>query len=240
MPRIKAYKSAGTIIPVSDAKLVTAFSCPWTNKIFGTKSSYVKHLRELRTTRMHRRIREMAWNRKLMDLWSQPTFESVINWIEVNPDFMFDNAMKHGWPRRIDEKKRKDFWIKITYLNIEWYDSVSNTHSCPRGGVTNWGGREYWPDKTPKPTGYPGWHGRIEYQLSHDIGFDTASMKSLGIHTGTGGGTSKNVYGFDVKFFDADWAGISEATRNSRVLDVLSDDHRSYRIKYGTPNYFRL
>lgn len=240
MPRIKAYKGNGKVIPVDVAKITTAFQCPWTKQVFGGKREYVKHLANLRNTRIHRRIREMAWERKLEDLWSRPGFEEVVAWIHMNPEFMFDNGMRHGWGHRGVQKHRDDFWVKITYLDLTWSNSVSNTHDCPRGGVTNWGGREFWPDKTPKPRGYPGWHGRIEYQMSHDIGFGSDVMKGLGIHTGTGGGTGNNIYGYDVRFFDSDWPGIAEAARNSRVLDVLSESGLRWdRVKYGKPYYFR-
>jgi hypothetical protein len=76
--------------------------------------------------------------------------------------------------------------------------------------------------------------------MSHDIGFGSNVMKGLGIHTGTGGGTDNNRYGYDVRFFDSDWPGIAEAARNSRVLDVLSENGLRWdRVKYGKPYYFR-
>lgn len=229
MPRIRAYKGTGKIIPVEEAKISTAFRCPWTRKVFGQKRDYVKHLAWLRENRMHRRIRENLRLRKMQDLWNQPTFESIIDWIAVNPEFMFDNGFRSSWTRDGAEKHRDQFWIKITYLDLSWTASASNSHSCPRGGVTNWGNRD------PKiPTGYPGFTGRIEYQMSHDIGFGSDVMRNLGIHTGSGGGSGKNRFGYGVTFFDADWPGLV----NNRVMDLLADrDWRSFR--WGEPDYFR-
>lgn len=242
MPKIKAYKGAGKIIPIDQAKISTAFRCPWTSKVFGAKREYVKHLRDLRTHQIHRRIRDMSKQRKLENLWQQPSFDAIVDWIFINPEFMFDNALENGFfsDRNRLEKHRKDFWLKITYLDLRYNNSVSNTHDCPRDGVTNWGGREFFKDGTPKPRGYPGWHGRIEYQMSHDMGFGSSAMRNLGIHTGTGGGGGGNNYGYDVRFFAADWPVLAEERRNRMVLSVLSDDDNvPDRIKYGEPKYFR-
>ena len=95
-------------------------------------------------------------------------------------------------------------------------------------------------DGTPRPRGYPGWGGRIEYQISHDLGFGSDLMRGIGIHTGTGGGIRDNRYGFDVKFFDSDWPGIASRRLQMKVEAVLSE--RGYgwdQIKYGEPRYFR-
>ena len=229
MPRIKAYKGAGKIIPVDEARITTAFRCPWTKKIYGTKRDYVKHLNLLRMNRMHKRIRDATHQRKKQDLWNQPTFEDIINWIEMNPEFMFDNSVREGWMRDGVEKHRQDFWLKITYLDLRWTSSASNSHSCPRGGTTNWGRRD------PKvPTGYPGFTGNIEYQMSHDIGFGSDAMRGLGINTGSGGGSGNNRFGYSVTFFDADWPGLV----SNRIMDRLADrDWKSF--VFGKPYYFR-
>ena len=228
MPRIKAYKGAGKIIPVEEAKLVTAFRCPWSQKVFSVKRDYIKHLKVLRENYMHARVRAKATERKKQELWNQPTFLDIIKWIEMNPEFMFDNALRVGWARDGAEKKRDQFWMKITYLDLNWTSSASNTHSCPRGGVTNWGMRE-----DGKPKGYPGFTGRIEYQMSHDLGFGSDAVRNLGIHTGTGGGTGDNRFGYSVTFFDADWPGLV----SNRVMDILADNSWQ-RIHYGQPKYF--
>ena len=76
-------------------------------------------------------------------------------------------------------------------FDMSWHESVSNTHSAPRGGVTNWGGRETFSDGSPKPTGYPGWSGRVWVRYSGHrrngcyLGSDPFS--GSGMHTGTGG-----------------------------------------------------
>jgi len=224
------------IIPVDVAKVSTAFRCPWTGEIFGTKNSYIKHLRVLREDHIHRQIRNKNRDRIFQDLINQPSFTKIIEWIESHPEFLFDGIIKNGrdrWGQR-RAHLRDDFRIKITYLNVHWSDCVSNSHYCPRGGVTNWGRRDTLNDGTPAPVGYPGWEGYIEFQLSHDIGFGSSVMEPIGIHTGTGGGRSDNRYGYDVRFFANDWPGLEKAI----IFNVLKEEKLA-GFYYGNPQYFR-
>lgn len=237
MPKIKAYKGNGAIIPVDTAKISTAFRCPWTGEVFGTKKGYVNHLRALRENRIHRTIRARKRDRIFQDLINQPSFEKIIEWIETHPEFLFDGIIQNGRDRWGERRShlRDNFWVKITYLDVHWGDSVSNSHSCPRGGVTNWGRRDILNDGTPAPHGYPGWSGYIEFQLSHDLGFGSAIMEPIGIYTGTGGGTEKNRYGYDVKFFASDWPGLE---KNNLMISILKEE-KPAGCRYGEPRYFR-
>lgn len=233
MPAIKVYKANGKMVPVSEAKVAKAYQCPWTDKVFATKAAYRKHLSELRENRMHKRARENIRNRKLDDLINQTSFEDIVNWIETNPEFFFDGVIKFGhsgWATR-RAHLREDFWIKITYLDLRWSDSVSNSHSCPRGGVTCWSSHEA---KDGRPRGYPGWHGRIEFQISHDLGFGSDVFRSTGIHTGTGGGGGNNCFGFDVKFFASDWPGVRGVAIGNKLANIVQPS-----VKIGAPKYFR-
>ena len=230
MPKIKAYKGNGAIIPVDDAKVATAFKCPWTGEVFGTKKGYVSHLKVLREDRIHRNIRARIRNKVFEELTNQPSFEKIIEWIETHPEFFFDRMVQNGrtgWRDR-REHLREKFWIKMTYLDVHWAEYVSNSHSCPRGGISN------WHRVKNKPIGYPGWQGRIEFQLSHDLGFGSDIFRDIGIHTGSGGGTSDNRYGYDVKFFASDWPELEKSV----LFDILKND-RPASFRHGEPKYFR-
>lgn len=236
MPKIKAYKGNGAIIPVDNAKVATAFRCPWTDKVFGNKKSYVKHLRELRKDRIHRAIRARIQSKIFDEFINQDSFENLIEWIETHPEFFFDRVIQKGragWRDR-REHLRDKFWIKITYLDVHWSDSVSNSHSCPRGGVTCWSSREA---EDGRPRGYPGWTGRIEFQLSHgyESGFGSDTFRDTGIHTGTGGGISGNRYGYDVKFFASDWPALVTSMAVEQLGGVTGI--RSFR--HGEARYFK-
>lgn len=232
MPAIQAYKHKGTIIPVDQAKKGKAYLCPWTGKIVATKQTYIKHLRELRTTRMHRRARQLRWHRLGEDLWNQTSFEKIIRWVELHPEWFLDNAQKTGISsdRSHYDAIRSDFSICITYLDLRWSDSVSNSHSAPHNGVTNWSKRD-----EDKPVGYPGWQGRIEYELSHALpSFGSDIMRGTRIHTGSGGGRSSKQYGYEVKFFADDWPGLMKG----RVWEALKGTEQQ-PFKNGATRYFR-
>ena len=224
MPKIKAYKGDGKIIPVDIAKVSTAFQCPWTNKVYGDKRSYIKHLKELRESRMHARARALRRQRIFEEFTMQPDLDHIVKWIELHPEFFFDGCIQAGRDRWGDRraKFRDDFSIKILYFDLQWSDRISNTHSCPRSGVTNWGSND------DKPRGYPGWQGDIAYQLSHDIGSFSDIFKSTGIHTGSGGGRGDLKCAYDVKLFADDWPGM-------KMLRAMTDTISYNHMTYGQP-----
>jgi uncharacterized C2H2 Zn-finger protein len=236
MPKIKSYKGRGVIIPVDEAKISTAFKCPWTDQIFGTKKGYLSHLKVLRANRMHSNIRAKIRQRKTDEFHNQSSFEAIIDWVEMNPDYFFEIALQYSNWRNIKESDRSKFWVKITYLDITYSNSVSNSHSCPKNGVTNWGGKRTLKDGTPAPNGYPGWSGRIEFQVSPDIDISGSDLfKSTGINTGSGGGVRGGKYGYSVEIFESDWPGLEKVNLFNRLKDTLENS----TFKYGSPNYFR-
>jgi len=231
MPAIRAYKHKGKIIPVDQAKLGKAYQCPWTGKIVGTKQTYVKHLRELRSSRMHRRARANRWQRLGEDLWDQTSFEKIVAWIELHPEWFLDAAQRGGFYGDRDryDRVRSEFSIRITLLDLSWNNHLSNTHSCPHNGVRNWGREE------GKPTGYPGWRGRIEYELSHELpGFGSDLMNGTRIHTGTGGSINGTNFGFSVEFFADDWPGLQKG----QTWKTLQGSDMN-QVRLGKPRYFR-
>jgi len=231
MPKIQVYKHDGVMIPIDLAKTAKAYSCPWTNRIFSTKHVYVSHLTKLRKERMHHNARDKRWRKLGEDLHSQSSFEKIIQWCELHPEWFLDNAKRRDWPdrRKYYEKIRQDFCFQITYLDLRWSDLVSNSHSSPLNGVTNWGSE----DDLPK--GYPGWAGRIEWKCSHDLPcFGSNIVDGTGIHIGTGGGTGGNRYGFSVRFFADDWPGLGKSV----VLDRLVNQ-KPKSFLYGKPYYFK-
>jgi uncharacterized C2H2 Zn-finger protein len=228
MPRIKAYSGAGKLIPVDEAKLKTAFRCPWTKQVFGNKRDYVKHLEHLRKTRIHAAIERKRRQTLLDDLRHQTSFEDIIRWIELHPDFIWRKISQ-------SEPMPKGFGVTITYLDISHRSHVSNSHSAPRGGVTNWGHRDVDRNGQPLPTGYPGWDGRIEYKITGDKSpvsyWASGLLKDLGINTGTGGGMSGQLYGYGVIFWDDDWPGMK--MHRALTETILSN------VGIGKPVYFR-
>jgi uncharacterized C2H2 Zn-finger protein len=248
MPAIQVYKGNGAMIPVADAKQAKAYRCPWTGGVFATKKAYVNHLKTLRTQRMHVAVRNKRWQRLGEDLWEQHTFDSIVRWIETHPDWFLDNAKRRGWvsdAKRYDSL-RGDFDITVTYLRLRWNDCVSNSHQCPHDGVTKWGSSDVFNDGTPKPNGYPGWVGRIEYRLSHELpGFSSEMFTRSRVCIGNGGSGCGVKYGYDVKFFASDWpeltkdwlSAIDAARRQYEAENLVDMLKKRYVEPFSYPEY---
>ena len=235
MPKIKVYKDNGNMIPVDSAKVGIGFQCPWTDRLFRTKHSYIKHLRDLRSMRHDRvRARTANNNRSLQfeELINQPSFDDIIQWVNHHPKFFYEQAVRSGschfWSPEEIKNKSETFWMNITYLSLNWDSNASNTHSCPRNGVTNWDG-----DKS-KPKGYPGWRGKIEFKISDNVSFGSNIFHGLGLNTGSGGGIAVKRYGYEVTLFASDWPGLEKHS----LFQILKGE-RPLSYVYGTKNYFR-
>lgn len=226
MPKIKVYKHDGKVVPVDRAKVSTGYECPWTKKVYLTKKSYLHHLKSVREEHIRKINRSKRLNDAIAELNNQPNFESIIKWIETNSWFFLANAKRHyawygnngsRWP------DPEDFWIKIRCLDLRWSDRVSNSHSHPRNGVSNWGRHADLPD------GYPGWEGWVEYELSEDLpSFGSEVFKDTGIHTGSGGARGRSRYGYEARFYSSDWPGLDK----QKVLAILSEKE-NVPFKYG-------
>lgn len=245
MPAIQVYKHQGNLpglIPVEEAKTTKAYRCPFTDTIVVTKKAYVKHLNTLRQDRMWANARKRRYNMRLEDLWSQPDFKSIIDWVEINSDLFWQNGKKRGW--RIDAKRwdnmRDDFCIRITKLELGRSENISNTHYCPHNGVTNWG------SKDDAPRGYPGWQGSIDFKVSHDVpSFFRNVFEGTRIHTGSGGGSGLGTYSYGVRLFDADWPGITKTFQDQKdqyerdhLIEMIKNEYRPYQyptIKINNP-----
>jgi len=241
MPRIEVYKGNGVMIPISDAKKAKAFQCPWTDKMFSKKASYVSHLKELRETRMHARARSIIKEKIKTDLWNQPSLESIISWFSLHPEFIFgmDKLEQFYSDQARYEKYRETFSMEITYLSLSWSNGCSNTHSRPHNGVTNWDGRKTLADGTPAPRGYPGWTGNIEFKVNCPNSRMSDVLRKLRIHTGTGGSRGPNRYGYDVTIFDADFPELARNTRYTLADNAIQNVRQELKFKYGEALHFK-
>jgi hypothetical protein len=229
MSIIKVYKHKGMLIPIDKATIIDAYCCPWTGKLFAIKSDYIKHLAKIRKNYIHENIRLNNWKKDREEFNSQSDFYKVIEWIETHPDWFIYNAKRNcpelynTWP----EFGKTN--IKILELILNFNEHVSNSHNCPRNGVTNWG------SDPNKPRGYPGWQGKIGYIINTEVPtFCSQLFKNTGINLGTGSG-SKNYSHFEVSFFADDWPIINSQLKMDRVEGILSEKpwHKHFKFVRG-------
>jgi len=247
MPAIKIYKGKGIAIPVSEAVEAKGYQCPWTKKLFLTKKSYVSHLKTLREFRMHSRARANRERKLAEDFMNQSSFNDIVKWVELHSDFFYDRIKKTTFSGGM-RCAREDFFIEISHLDLHWSDSLSNSHSAPRGKPQNWDRKAVDKNGVPIPNGYPGWGGRIEFKVPKNAAFESRVFGTLGIHTGTGGGSGRDaytIYGYDVKIFAEDWPDLfkaeHEAWEKKYVFNIVGDRPKPEfsRTQCGKPEYFR-
>jgi len=131
------------------------------------------------------------------------------------------------WPHKFDigDRNTKPFrLIDIRFSGMRYREKARNTHACPRGDKTQWGGDSTYPDGTLVPRGRPGLEGNITIVYSRDYsGFKSNLLSSVGIHTGTGGGRGGEdgyyKYCYDVVMFMADWEGMQDIVDQYREIN---------------------
>lgn len=191
---------------------VTMYKCPWTASLFkmSERDEYIEHLRTVR--KKNSENRRMSRVRKEFDEW---LYQEKLKIVDVNQieSWIFENQEKliEGMVSINNTTNLESFYLgdrikelKITRLRHS--SRVSNTHSCPKSGITNF---RCLPDK---PMGYPGWRGRIDGSLLRDKKNNshypiTVLLNHIGLCTGSGGGGNIN-WGFELKIFADDWPGL--------------------------------
>lgn len=110
-------------------------------------------------------------------------------------EFLLNSLQAEGDPRR------GPLVLGLAW-SVSYRDRVSNTHSCPATGETNWG------CKPDKPNGYPGYSGRVwvryGYQDPNKFSWGSDPFNRSQFFTGTGGGGS----------YDGPWKALCTARYN--------------------------
>lgn len=232
--------------------IITAYKSDEDGKIFEDKKKYQNHLRKLARVRRERRrlqveetLKDRIWN----ELYQcEQSIEQWRDMVIANQDLFWAEAAagdKHDWS--IVGKTYKKVvcpiprLLEFTTFDMRWNDSVSNSHSCPVGGVTCWSSHEA---KDGRPRGYPGWHGRADWIVAwpkewdgHYLGSDLFSHGTFRTgrqraHTGTGGGGGMRYSekhgcyvmscGYSFSIFAADWPGMARYYEKRRMWTTLA------------------
>ena len=233
--------------------VITVWKCDEDGKLFEDKKKYQAHLRKLARVRRTRRQLEIAEGLKDR-IWNElyECEQSIEQWADMviaNQDLFWAEAAKsdpYDW--KVVGKTYKGVVCPVprllgfTEFSLRWSDEVSNSHSCPHNGLTNWGGHDT--DKGA-PRGYPGWQGHVSwivawpkewdgYYLGGDLfsgGFGRSGRQRA--HTGTGGGSGMRwnedykchvmSHGYEFKIFAADWPGMARYYEKRRMWKTLSE-----------------
>ena len=229
-------------------------------KIFEDKHKYQLHLRKLARHRLEQKkllIAKEAKDALWVELYERE--QSIDDWKQMVIDYQHlfwaeaSEGNRYDWERvgkKLGRGKNAGNLpmpqlLEFTQFSLQWSDSVSNSHSCPIDGMTNWGGREKMKDGSPAPRGYPGWTGRVEWIVKWPKEFDGiylgGDLFSKGTfrsgrqraHTGTGGGGGMRLdkkhgcyvqsFGYDFRLYASDWPGMTRYYEKKRVWDTLKE-----------------
>lgn len=237
---------------------VLVWKCDQTGKLFEDHAKYTSHLRKLareRNTKRKLTVIEVLADQKWNELYEcEQSIEQWRDMVIANQDMFWAEAAKgdpHDWANVGKTHSRGKNGVvcpipellEFTEFSLYWNSNVSNSHSCPHNGVTNWGAKD------DKPTGYPGWSGRVEWivkwpkewdglYLGSDL-FAKGTFRSgrQRAHTGTGGGGGMHFskkydcyvhsFGYDFKLFAADWPGLARYLAKQQFVEVLQGRRES-------------
>lgn len=184
--------------------IIQAYKSDADGKVFEHKADYTKHLRKLADKRREvKRAKDFERSREsFFDRMGQvASFKELEQFIIDNWAFFRQNGQGEGFQKSYSAKD--DVLVSLTLSDTFSYNpKLSNSHSCPRGGVQNFSpSAEY---NKGKPTSYPGWHGRITYAVTRSSGFGSSYFNNTPICTGTGGGGDQHL-SYDLKIWAADF-----------------------------------
>jgi hypothetical protein len=237
--------------------IITAYKSDADGKIFEDKAKYTAHLRKLARHRNAQRklqiaesAKDAAWaelyeREQSIDDWMQMVIDNQhLFWAEAAAGDPYDwecVGKKSGRGKNAIVVPTPKV-LKITH-SLAWSDMVSNSHSCPIGGVTCWSSYEA---KDGRPRGYPGWHGRVDWLVEWPkelegiyLGSDLFSKGSFNsgrqrAHTGSGGGGGMHFSkefdtwcqrpGYSFSIFASDWPGLARYYEKRRMWSTLSNN----------------
>lgn len=217
--------------------IIQAFKSDVDGKLFEDKKKYQLHLRKLATVRLvEKKVAQMEARRELfLDKMGQVKSLAELNqFIKDNWRWFWANGAKnefYRWGRKIEAAPFHEFH-EVFIHELYWKEDLSNSHCSPRKGVQNFDTRSDY--NKGKPTGYPGWSGRIQIRVKppmskhkkdpymHD-GWGSSYFDNTTICTGGGGGggNHKNEYvsySYEVKLWAADFPAMYEAHRKDQWI----------------------
>lgn len=187
---------------------ILAWKCDHSGRLFETKQEYIKHLKKHGRINIIKRKKKKYLSEALKIVKSAKDTKDLEN--------KTVEAINHYYS--LWKIKGK---IKIQYYKIRYYKECSNSHNCPRGGVTN------WYRHSDKPTSYPGLKGNIKITISNryqdaintkrlSMDFDSCCLelncllKILGVKIGSGGSSDGVNYNYSITLFESDFRELGE------------------------------
>ena len=189
--------------------IIQAYKSDADGKVFEHKADYSKHLRKLATKRREvKRAQNFERNREAFftQMGQVASFQELEQFIKDNWAFFRHNGQRNASQKRISTKDDVLIDLKL-HDTFTFNPKLSNSHNCPRRGVQNFDTRAE--HNKGKPTGYPGWYGRITFSVTITSSFGSDYFNNTPICTGTGGGGDSRL-SYDLKIWADDFPVLWE------------------------------
>lgn len=213
--------------------IITAYKCEVTGKIFEEETQYTRHTKKLLA---EQRKREKIIRKELnKEKWWQNNFWNRVKSIAQlkaailqHSDVLAKNGLEKYWPG--DKKLLATPVVNIS-IDLSYSKQVSNTHSCPHNGVTNFCRNKDFPQS------YPGLIGRIDYSVrtykdqTYRYPGSSDMWSGTRIHTCSGGGGGSRMqkgiltqsFGYGVTLFFDDWPAMANEYEKAMIWIALND-----------------
>lgn len=205
---------------------ILAWKCPQTGKLFDQKSLYKRHLRNVARSNIEKRKINKE-KEELLHFFEELSTRvrnigQLTEEILKNQNHFWAASSRHNsFSYRDIGKIQRGKVITLPKLvdiqfNVKWNDNIYNTHYCPRNGVTNWHREE------GKPTSYQGWQGYMTMKIDGHVSLSHLfDNKICGIHTGSGGGGTDGLFGYQVYLFADDWPEMYKSHQNKELVKLI-------------------
>lgn len=183
---------------------IEAFKCMDTGKLFEFEAEYRAHRTRYLRAQAKTRAKEQARAAAVAEV---AALKAEVTEVEQLPGWLLRNYAKlmkaSKTIRALPAGKLAEHPPEILSMQLIFSDLVSNSHSAPKSGVTNW-----YRDKA-LPLGYPGFRGQVSWRdnkrWSDHHRARTEMLDLIGVHTGTGGGGT-----YECRIYIDDWPGLQQ------------------------------
>lgn len=245
---------------------IIAWKCDITGDIFEDQTLYKKHVRKV-SAELRKKAKKDAETQERAAMWNDirssiTTVDDLCQFIIDKQELFWLDSKEsdhayyglRGVGKLIRNGRKMPMPKLVTFkeFRLTWSTRVSNSHSCPVGGVTNWGGQTVI-DGQPAPRGYPGWHGRVTWVVEFPDGFSGWTPgsalfkgKNIRIHTPSGGagrscGENRQEFGYYIEIFAADWPGLYRKEMEKQwIANENRKKQQAWKALGGSPNQVPL
>ena len=205
---------------------IEAFKCVDTGKLFEFEAEYRAHRTRYLRAQAKTRAKEQARAAAIAEV---AALKAEVTEVAQLPGWLLRNYAKlmkaSKTIRALPAGKFAEHPPEILNMQLIFSDLVSNSHSAPKSGVTNW-----YRDKA-LPLGYPGYRGQVTWRdnkYRSDQHLARSEMLDLiGVHTGTGGGGT-----YECRIYIDDWPNL----RQELLFETLTGQGKQWIYAGATLN----